>query len=255
MFRFRRGPPKHITDERTIKALEAACAAGLIVPREENNMYLRVSYQGAGGLISDKWNVKIYTSMALVCNDMQLLQDIVFQRVKEPDAGLKLIEVDDSGWGFPLLGVMVGVTDGVTVETGVLGCECFQHPAFMRKLYLKEYSDLGRSIVLGKFQANPKTHRIQICTGYVNTKLKNRLRDDGFDVRVVEVKGLLQESLEKKFREYVQKELGIDLYYDPKGGDITPKEIASQYYAAVDWGVKNAPDKLKKGWKSLAHLR
>jgi len=117
--------PYHIlmrSNPQMEQKLSECSRTGLIVPRTENNPYLKVSYRGAGDLVSDKWNVKIYTSRSVVCNDPPLLSDLINGRVRAPDTSKKLIQIDDSGWGFPLLGTMVGgacegkvVTDVVDV--------------------------------------------------------------------------------------------------------------------------------------------
>jgi hypothetical protein len=92
--------------------LQEAESKGLLVPRKENNQYLKCSYKGSDTSISDKWNVKIYTSGSVVCNDPKILNDLINDSFKEPDTNLQIIQFDDSGWGFPLCGIMIGMTDG-----------------------------------------------------------------------------------------------------------------------------------------------
>jgi len=223
---------------------------GLLRRRFENNSYLKVSYQGAGTLVTPKWNIKIYTSGSAVCTDGALLQSLLKGTLKPPDQSLKVIQIDDAGWGFPLLGVMVGATDGQRVVTGTIDVSYFKPETFPRKEYLKAYANKGMSILLNDFKIDKKIHRIEICTGYINRTLKNQLATDGFDVRITEIKGLLQDSLERLFKEYVHQELGVDLAYDPKElGD--PRAISAEYYKVLEWGKSNAPHLLKTGWKSM----
>ena len=59
-------------DQRIEKKLEEYVSKGHLVPRTENNAYLKCSYKGTGGLISQKWNVKIYNTGSIVCNDMRV---------------------------------------------------------------------------------------------------------------------------------------------------------------------------------------
>jgi len=47
--------------------------------------------------------------------------------------------------------------------------------------------------LLARFGAAPQTRRIEICSGYVNQPLRERLRRMGYDVRVVGIRGLLAE--------------------------------------------------------------
>jgi phage-related protein len=100
------------------------------------------------------------------------------------------------------------------------------------------------------FQARPKTHRIEICTGFINGKLKEALRKKSYDVRVVEITGLLQDKLEGLFKQYIKHITGQDLAYDPK--EIKKEDIPRYYYKVLDWGKKNAPHLLKSGWKSMS---
>lgn len=223
---------------------------GYVVPRTENNPYLDVSYRGTDGLISSKWNVKIYTSGKIVTNDWGILEQISKRELKAHDPSKKVLQADDSGWGSPLCGVALGITDGTEIKYAYLRVKYFQSPLYETKAYLKEYADAGYRIITEEFKATPQTHRIEICTGYVNSELKELLRSKGFDVCVTEIKGLLQSALETRFREYVGKVCGADLAYDPKEF-TSSKDIAIRYNRAVKWARENAPHLLKSGWKSL----
>jgi len=237
---------------RSTPELEAKLAEqlskGVLVSRTENNRYLKVSYKGANTLISEKWNIKIYTSGSIVCNDTHLLKKIMEDDLNSAPS-LPLISIDDAGIGFPICGVMVGATDGHRVVTDVVDVSFFRSGLYESKAYLKEYATKGAMLIIKEFGASPATHRIEICTGYINTSLRDMLRAAGYDVRVTEIKGLLQNSLEDRFREYVKKEAKADLAYDPK--IINESALARKYYAVVDWAKKYRPDLLKTGWKAL----
>lgn len=238
-----------ITSVELEDKLKALFNKEVLVPRTENNVYLKVSYKGSGTVISSKWNVKIYTSGSIVCNDEKVLLDILGDKIKPPDIHLTLLQIDDAGVGFVLGGVMVGVTDGSRVVTDVVDVSFFKPGPFEKKLYLKEYAKKGLKIVQDDFKAIPKTHRIEICTGFINQYLRDTLRDQGFDVRVVEIKGMLQDNLENLFREYIKKETGADLAYDPK--EISKSELGKNYYKVLEWGRKHTPHLLKSGWGAL----
>jgi len=233
--------------------LAELCNKGILNKRTENNNYLKVSYCGTGGLVSEKWNVKIYTTDSVVCVDMKTLDDLVNDRLKAPDLSKELISIDDAGWGFPLGGVMIGICIKNSVHIQIIPVEFFRGDFFERKLYLKEYTNAGLNILnhtafqLQKEIVDPTTHRIEICTGYINRGLKEKLREIGYDVTVTEIKGLLQDTLENKFKEYIKTLTNVDLAYDPK----ECYNIGMAYKAAVDWGIANAPHLLKTGWKSL----
>jgi hypothetical protein len=231
------------------KLLEAV-KKGLIVTRTENNPTLKCSYKGAGTLVTPKWNVKIYKSGTVVCTDMIVLQELLGDKISPPDSKLKLVQIDDSGFGSPLLGVMVGIhiSGEDKVWTDAVPVIYFQDPLYETKAYLDEYAKLGMHI-LDRLNVKPETHRIEICTGFINKNLKNDLRKYGYDVRVAEIKGLLQDQLEHLFRDYVKFTTGKDLAYDPKV--LSGKQLGTYYYSVLNWGMANAPHLLKSGWKAV----
>lgn len=228
------------------KKLAKLCEEGVLDSRTERNSYLKYSYKGAGTLVSPKWNIKVYTSGKIVCNDMAILDGLLKDKLKTPDLHLKLLEIDDAGIGFPLCGVMVGVSDGVRIWTDTVDAQLFQGDAYGRRLYLKDYTERGLGII-DEIGATPGTHRIEICSGFINTELKDALRSRGFDVRIVEIKGLLQANLERKFKEHVMEVTGADLAYDPK--EVRKADVHHYFDLAVLWGRQNAPHLIKTGWK------
>ena len=230
------------------KALHEFSLTGQIVLRTENNQYLKVSYKGSGKDISEKWNVKIYTSGSVVTTDPTTLKKIVSGNFKAPDKNLKVIQIDDAGIGFPLCGIMVGVTDGTNIWTDTVDVKFFQGDYYKRKEYVKNYTDKGIKII-NNIGISPSTHRIEICSGFINQALKEKLREMGYDVIITDIKGLLQDKLEALYRDHVYNLTGKHLAYDPKG--LTTKQISLNYYSAVKWGRKFAPELLKTGWKSL----
>jgi hypothetical protein len=119
---------------------------------------------------------------------------------------------------------------------------------YEKKRYLQEYTRKGFTL-LELIGTTPQTHRIEICTGFINIMLRDALRQRGYDVRVTEIKGLLQDRLEDLFKDYVRKETGIDLAYDPK--EMKKEDIGKKYYSVLNWGKKNAPHLLKSGWGSM----
>ncbi len=242
-----------------ISRLKAACQTGYIKERSENNFHLLVSYSGVEEKgITPKWNVKIYKfskknkGYSIVCVDKLILDHLLaedYAAFIPPD--LDVLRIDDAGWGFPLLGVMVGVSDEQEVKSNTVPVEYFRDDtenSFITKKYLEKYTDLTLELIK-QFGASPATHRIEICTGYVNQPLRDELRKFGYDVRVVEINGLLQDKLENIYKEYVFDKLGADIYYDPK--DMNKSDIPKMYYKCLNFGLKNCPDQIKTGWESL----
>jgi hypothetical protein len=233
-------------------ALKDLSTKGILLPRTENNKYLKVSYKGAGGLVPTSWNVKIYTSGAVVTPDEHLLMSLADGTFKKPDTRLKVLQLDDTGWGFPLCGVMVGVSDGQNMMTAVVDVRWFKKGVFDTGKYLYEYSRVAREVMKDDFSASPEVHRVEICTGYVNSVLKEDLRKEGYDVRVAKITGFLQDKLESSYKEYVRIALGADMAYDPKQMAGGKPALARKYASVLEWGRKHRPDMLKDGWKSMA---
>jgi hypothetical protein len=230
------------------KTLHEFSLTGKILPRTENNKYLKVSYKGNGSDISEKWNVKIYTSGSIVTTDTKTLKDIINGTFQAPDTSLKVIQIDDAGFGSPVCGVMIGVTDGNELWTDTVDVKLFQGDAYEKREYLKDYTEKGLAIIT-KQGISPKIHRIEICSGFINQMLKEKLRERGFNVVITDIKGKLQDFLELLYKDHVKQLTGHDLGYDPK--ELSTKQIANKYYTTVAWARKNAPHLLKTGWKAL----
>lgn len=235
--------------------LHQALDAQLIVPMTGTSAPL--AYRGNGREIPSTWNVLIYhpkrkgpvLDQAVVCTDFEVLRTLwredyeaLTPSDKEP------IYIDDAGWGFPLLGVMVGVNRGKRVMTRMVDVQHFQPPNMERKTYLAAFAKEGVAL-LRELGATPEKHRIEICTGYVNGALRETLREQGWEVKVAAIEGLLQDKLEEEFALAALDKLDVDLYYDPK--ELSGKEIAKRYREAVAFGREHCPQLLKTGWKSL----
>lgn len=243
----KKGPIK--TSEYLETLLKKMVAKGLIISRTENNQYLKLSYKGSSEFFNPKWNIKIYTTGTVTCTDIVTLRKYALDKLKPPDESLILIKIDDSGWGFPLCGILVGVEVSGVVYTDEVSVRYFKPGPFKRKEYLKKYSEKGLRIITQKIKADYRTHRIEICNGFVNTVLKEDLQELGYDVRSVEITGLLQDSLEKLFKDYIKKKTGVDLAYDPK--KIGADQLSFEYYNAFEWGKSFVPHLLKSGWRSM----
>ena len=166
-----------------LEKLRQASEEGVVASKSENNPYLLAAYVGVEGKgITPKWNVKIYTynkkkkGHSFVCVDQHILAKILegdYESFIPPD--LQVLRIDDAGWGFPLCGMAVGVSNEQEVQTGIVPVEYFRDDVdnhFQTKRYLKKYTDLAVQL-LDQFVANPGTHRIEICTGFVNQPLRD----------------------------------------------------------------------------------
>ena len=214
---------------------------------KEKNPYVVLSIRGDGERAPEKWNAKVYRNkegrLRLVTVDLRTLQDMLEGRAHVKK---RIIQVDDAGWGFPIGGVMIGATDGARVETAMVPVEYFQGERFRQKDYLKQAAEATLSL-LERFGARPEDTAVEICTGYVNVGSKEALRKAGYDVRVAEIAGLLQEELERRFAEYVRG-LGYPGYLDPKA----THDSKEAFEDIMKW-IMEAPEErmrlAKTGWR------
>lgn len=227
--------------------LESIRGLGLPVVKD-NNPYVVLSVRGDGIRASEKWNARVYKDkngrLKLVTVDFKTLTDMLEGR--RPDIKRRAVSVDDAGWGFPLGGVMIGAADGRQVETGLVPVDCFQGERFERREYLG-YAAMVTLELLRRFDARPEDTLVEICTGYVNVGSKEALRDAGYEVKVTEIKGLLQDELEKRFAAYV-KDLGYSGYVDPKETHDPKKP----FEGVVKWIGEKPGERMrlaKTGWK------
>ncbi|VVB87183.1 Uncharacterised protein [uncultured archaeon] len=85
---------------------------------KENNQWLVLHVKGDGVKAPESWNAKVYTdsagNMKVVTTDMAVLVALLSEspRMALPDP-TRIISIDDSGWGFPLLGTLVGLHDSL----------------------------------------------------------------------------------------------------------------------------------------------
>ena len=253
--------------------------------KRENNQFLLIHMHGDGVKAPSNWNVKVFTNskkrLTMVTTDEAILNSLLnggavtnkkacsspptsFETQLIPgftngktvtDFGFDdnhsehpklLIQVDDSGWGFPLGGVMIGATDGNKVITGIIDVRYFQEGLFESKRYLDEAARITLELA-GRMGANPVNSRIQICPGYIHTTSYTTLRRLNYLVEKKPITGLLQNQIEKRFSEYIRT-LGYESYYDPKETEDIPKEFRE----VINWINKDKTNRMmlaKSGWK------
>lgn len=206
------------------------------------NQYISLHVRGDGVRAPRTWNARVYRnshgSLKLVTTDIGTLEKMLSGKAE--DKKERKIQVDDSGWGFPLGGMLIGAFDGVRVETGLVDIKYFQGAAFAGKEYLEEASRVTLTL-LKKLSASPDKAMVEICTGFVNTRSKEALRSAGYQVDVTEITGTLQDDLEKRFKEYIRS-LGYE-------GRMSVQDSMRWIDEKPDERLKIA----KTGWKTLSH--
>jgi hypothetical protein len=220
--------------------------------RREASPYIVLSVYGDDIRVSSRWTARVYRNaegrLKLVTTDYHTLEQLLSGRVSARE---NIIKVDDAGWGFPLGGVMIGAEQNGHMETGIVDVRFFQGELFRKHAYLEEAARVTLELVR-KLGGRPDDTLVEICTGYVNSKSKEALRDAGFEVKVTEITGYLQHELERRFREYVES-LGYHAYFDPK----ETRDPASGFRKVINWIMEDPGHRLKiakTGWKYFEKL-
>ena len=234
---------------------------------KENNQWLVLHLKGDGERAPQSWNARIYTNsagnMKVVTTDMATLAALLDGRQQDQqmvppvkfEAG-RVISIDDSGWGFPLLGTLIGLHDSLdnSIHIGEVLVKYYQSPFFERKDYLYEAANQVVRF-LGELQHpnadifDPRTVDVlfKVCTGYVNTGIVEELRERGFKVETCAIGEPLQSALEAAHMNYIREKTKADIYYDPK--ELGKSEIPKKFGEVVKWIEKNNAWSLAKtGW-------
>ncbi len=155
-----------------------------------------------------------------------------------------VIEVDDSGWGDLIGGVVIVMRRVETGEhyTGEISPDLFKADEFKYKTYLRYVTQI---ILEGLDELKvPKTEAIHICTGYVFEHAEDTLRELGYKVTEVKIEGKTQELAERTFIESLVEQ-GIGTY----------REISAMrsFNGFLDWVKEDLPNReqyVKTGWKN-----
>ena len=261
-----------MADVRNIDEVELGQIKALGLPerREDGNAYLAYSCRGNGRPLPDTFVVKVYRGkrgLRLVCPDyvalrgeIAAMQDAAAGTAAPPVAATgpkRILEIDDSGWGFFLLGVLCGLRDSLTRKIYALEVPVayFQGEAFSRHEYVGAFAEAAVHMVTSldpPAPPNDPTIEVHICTGYINTGARDRLRALGYTVRPAHVVDELQDGLEQRHAAYVREKIGRDVYYDPKAvGD--KGAIAVKFEELRTFVERNGLLHLcKTGWKSFS---
>ncbi len=238
---------------------------------KENNQWLVLHVKGDGVRAPESWNAKVYANsagnMKVVTTDMTTLTTLLSGQPQAPrrvtsEPG-RVISIDDSGWGFPLKGTLVGLHDSFdnSIHIGEVPVQYYQSPCFEKKGYLFAAANVVVKL-LGElqhpnadiFDSRTVNAQFKVCTGYVNTGIVRELRERGFKVETCAIGEPLQSALEQQHREYIKCLTNADVYYDPK--ELDPSNIGRAYYEVLEWIKKNnAWHIAKTGWKSMKKLR
>ena len=151
--------------------------------------------------------------------------------------------IDDAGWGDLLLGIVIGALkppDRRYMERRI-PVSSFQPPNFENKKYLDDAVKIADEVV-EVMQPDVETS-FKICSGYVLSSIRRHLRERGFKVEEVEIRGELQEMVERSYVRWCV-EVGVpeERMQDKK-----------RFWTLLEW-VAERPDQrerlVKTGWAS-----
>jgi hypothetical protein len=160
-----------------------------------------------------------------------------------------VIEVDDSGWGDLVGGVVIVMRRVETGEkhVGQIPLEYFREPQFKYQEYLRVAAQI---IVEGlDALAASKDEPIHVCTGYVFTAARETLRELGYHVCEVKITGATQELAE---HEFVKSLVAIG---------VGPSEMVASmrsFSGFLEWVKKDQGGRekyVKTGWSSWSRYR
>ena len=219
--------------------------------KKENNEYILLHVHGDNIRAPETFNAKVYSGkkgLKLVTNDYHTLQQLIEGKANNHNDFDRIIHIDDSGAGFPLQGILIGAYDTKTneIEIEEVSVEFFQSPKFENQEYLDEAANVALKLI-GKFNASPKDTLIKICTGFVNTKIKEKLRELSYDVQIAKIGEPLQSGLENEHKAYIRRTTGFAEYYDPK----ETTNVSSEFDKVINWVKEKSQERLrlaKTGW-------
>jgi hypothetical protein len=249
-----------MTDTRIINSEMLDKLKALGMPEvKENNPWLMLHIKGDDTKAPGSWNAKVYRNKAgilkVVTTDMDILDSLLTNTAPSTPVSVatekkskRVITIDDSGWGFPLMGVLIGAHDSQTGQIIIeeIKVEYFQSPYFETKLYLKQ-AVIATMRLLDRLKASPDGILIKICTGYIHTEAVRVLIENGYTIERGVIGEPLQSRLEAEHAEYVKKATNAGIYYDPK--ELDKKEIGRKFHEVIAWIKKhNARNIAKTGW-------
>ncbi len=160
-----------------------------------------------------------------------------------------VVEVDDSGWGDLIGGVIIVMRRVETNEKFVdeIPLELFQGEEFKYKTYLRYATQISLE-GLDELEVL-KSEPIHICTGYIFKSAKEILEELGYTVKEVKIIGETQKLAEEEFFKSLEK----------RGIGITEKlrDIRSfpKFLQWVHEDLETREKYVKTGWKKWKELR
>lgn len=158
-----------------------------------------------------------------------------------------MLEIDDSGWGCPVGGVLIGVLRRETEEylTGIIPVSFFQEE-FKKGTYLLKAKSLTKNL-MGMLKVRSR-EEIIVCPGPLFRELRAFLYEKGFNFQTRTIGNPLQSLLEKSFAQYLNS-LGVPPEVLGQGSVHPSKRFRS----LLKWVAGDYDERIKlckTGWSS-----
>jgi len=158
-----------------------------------------------------------------------------------------VLEIDDSGWGCPVGGVLIGVLRRETEEylTGIIPVSYFQED-FKKGKYLLKARSLAKNL-MGMLKVRPR-EQVVVCPGPLFRTFREYLYEESFNFSVRTIGDPLQSLLEKSFAQYLNS-LGVPPEVLMQG----TKHPYRRFRALLGWVAQDYAERIrlcKTGWSS-----
>ncbi|MEM2739738.1 MAG: hypothetical protein QXQ29_02945, partial [Candidatus Bathyarchaeia archaeon] len=115
------------------------------------------------------------------------------------------VEVDDAGWGDPIGGCIIALRRVETGESyvGEIPLRLFQGDEFKRRRYLDE----AYRIVLDGLRELKvsRNELVKVCSGYVLSRVRARLIEDGYRIESSKITGETQALAEEAYLKMLER--------------------------------------------------
>jgi hypothetical protein len=160
-----------------------------------------------------------------------------------------VVEVDDSGWGDLVGGVVIVMRRIGTNEryVGEVPVEAFKGSAFKAKAYFPHVLRIVRGGV--EDLGITKVESVHVCTGYILSEVRKALANEGYKVVPSRITGMTQKFAEEEYTKHLSH-LGVG----------TPDQVKRLrgFDSLLAWVLRDVDKRerlVKTGWKAWPRLK
>jgi len=180
-------------------------------------------YKSPKGHRARLYSTDIYTILEILAGRNPYLSD------------LPVVQLDDSGWGSPVGGTLIGAIGPGGYHTRLVPIELHEEGIKTGQLYT-HIVYLAEEVLKLATNGSVDQHVIEICPSHVFAKTRSCLKDQGLTFRTASIRGSLQQRLRSDFLAYLA-DLGV------------PHNIADKSFPEIQaWAMKNERTDLIK-WR------